>query len=181
MATLYRGIRRDPRHPWRNENLGRLLLAALDRWQSALVQGLQEAGFPDFRYAHMSLLRYIDIGGTRLSEIAERAGVTKQAVGKLVAVCEALGLLEMAPDPSDGRAKIVSFTDQGRAVIVAERAVMEQIDAALAARLGRASFARLRETLAVLADSDVLDTAGRPAKQAERRGARRRLAGADLK
>jgi DNA-binding MarR family transcriptional regulator len=154
--ALYRGLRKDRRHPWRNENLGRLLLAAVDNWQNALVRGLQEAGFRNFRGTHMHLLRYIDMGGTRITEIAERAGVTKQAIGKLIAACEKRDLVKTISDPTDGRAKIVLFTKQSRAVIMAERAVIRRIDAQLRSRLGGASFANLRASLTILADSSGL-------------------------
>lgn len=150
---LYRGLRRDKRHPWRNENLGRLLLVAVDNWQNALVRGLQEAGFRNFRGTHMHLLRYIDMGGTRITEIAARAGVTKQAIGKLIATCEKLALVKTIPDPTDARAKIVLFTKESRAVILAERAVIKRIDAQLRNRLGAAAFASLRASLMLLADS----------------------------
>lgn len=156
-ATLYRGLRRDRRHPWRNENLGRLLLAAVDNWQNALVRGLQEAGFHNFRSTHMHLLRHIDMGGTRVTEIAERAGVTKQAIGKLIVACEKLDLVKTIADPTDGRAKIVLFTKQSRAVIVAEQAVIRRIDAQLRARLGASAFSAMRASLTVLADSSNLD------------------------
>jgi DNA-binding MarR family transcriptional regulator len=155
MSVLYRGLRRDESYPWRNENLGRLLLAAVDNWQRALVEGLQQAGYRDLRFAHMSLMRHIDVRGTRLTEIADRAGITKQAVGKMVAICEKLGLLVTVPDPGDGRAKIVSFTDHGRSIIIAERTVMEHIEELLASRLGASRLKELRASLSGLADADV--------------------------
>lgn len=151
-TMLYRGLREDNRHPWRSENLGRLLLVAVDNWQNALVRGLQEAGFRNFRSTHMHLLRHIDMGGTRISEIAERAGVTKQAIGKLIAACEKRGLVKTIDDPTDGRAKIVLFTKQSREVILAERAVIARIDAQLRSRLGAKAFAGLRTSLTIIAD-----------------------------
>jgi DNA-binding MarR family transcriptional regulator len=151
--SLYRGLRRDKRHPWRNENLGRLLLVAVDNWQHALVRGLQEAGFKDFRSTHMHLLRHIDMGGTRITEIAERAGVTKQAIGKLIAACERRGLVRTITDPTDRRAKVVLFTQQSREVILAERAVIRRIDDQLRKRLGATAFTSLRASLTIVADS----------------------------
>jgi DNA-binding MarR family transcriptional regulator len=151
-ATFHRGLRSDPRHPWREENLGRLLLVAVHNWQNALVRGLQEAGFRDFRSAHMHLLRYVDVGGTRITEIAERADVTKQAIGKLIATCEKLDLVKTVADPTDGRAKIVVFTKKSQAVIMAERTIIRRIDALLKARLGATAFAELRASLSVIGD-----------------------------
>jgi len=151
-TALYRGLRDDKRHPWRNENLGRLLLVAVDNWQTVLVRGLQKAGFRNFRSTHMNVLRHIDIGGTRISEIADRANVTKQAIGKLIADCEKRGLVKTIDDPTDGRAKIVLFTKQSREVIMAERAIIAGIDARLRKRLGLKAFASLRASLTIMAD-----------------------------
>lgn len=150
--STQRGLRLDPQHPWRHQNTGRLLLAGLINWQDVLVRGLQEKGFRGFRASHMNLLRHIDLGGTRISEIAERARLSKQAIGQLVASSEAEKLVQTIPDPADRRAKIVAFTNLGRAVIDAEREVMERIDADLKRVLGEPGFAELREALGMLGE-----------------------------
>jgi DNA-binding MarR family transcriptional regulator len=150
--TTERGLRLDPQHPWRHQNSGRLLLSGLINWQDVLVRGLQEKGFRRFRASHMNLLRHIDLGGTRITEIAERSRLSKQAVGQLLVSCEAEKLVKTIPDPSDRRAKIVTFTNLGRAVIDAERDVMERIDAELTNVLGAEGFAALRHSLTVLAE-----------------------------
>jgi DNA-binding MarR family transcriptional regulator len=147
-----RGLRLDPQHPWRHENIGRLLLSGLINWQDVLVRGLQQKGFKRFRSSHMNLLRHIDIAGTRISEIAERSRLSKQAVGQLVASSEAEKLVKTISDPSDGRAKIVAFTNLGRAVIDAERDVMHRIDAELKKILGEEGFVQLRGTLTALSE-----------------------------
>lgn len=149
--TLRRGLKTDLRHPWRHENLGRLLLASVINWQDVLVLGLQKKGFRNFRASHMSLLRHIDFEGTRISEIAIRARVSKQTVGELVAGCEAQNLVKIGPDATDGRAKLVTFTRLGKSVIVAEREIMEKMDTQLEKFLGRERLGDLREMLAVLA------------------------------
>lgn len=147
-----RGLRLDPQHPWRHDNIGRLLLAGVINWQDVLVRGLQEKGFRSFRASHMNLLRHIDLGGTRISEIAERARLSKQAIGQLVVITEAQKLVQTIPDPADRRAKIVAFTSLGRAVIEAEREVIERIDAELKKRVGAKAFAALRRSLIALSE-----------------------------
>lgn len=144
------GLRPDRQHPWRHENTGRLLLMSLAGWQDALVSGLQAQGFRRFRASHMNLLRHLDFGGTRISELAARSRLSKQAVGQLLAACEAERLVSMAPDPTDGRAKLVVFTDRGRAIIEAEVHVMRRIDAELKKLLGVRRYAELRRSLATL-------------------------------
>ena len=151
-ALPTRGLRLDLQHPWRHENIGRLLLSSLINWQDILVRGLQQRGFPRFRASHMNVLRHIDFGGTRITEIAERSRLSKQAVGQLLTTCEAEKLVKTVADPADGRAKIVKFTELGRAVIDVERGVMKRIDADLARLLGARGVAGLRRSLALLGD-----------------------------
>lgn len=150
-AALRRGLRSDRTHPWRHENLGRLLLLSVINWQDVLVQELRRRGFPSFRASHMNLLRHVDLEGTRIGEIAQRARITKQAVGELIAGCEAERLVKVEPDRTDGRAKIVRFTPLGRKIIDAEKAIMEDMDARLGRSLGSVRLAALRETLTLLA------------------------------
>jgi DNA-binding MarR family transcriptional regulator len=147
-----RGLKPDPQHPWRHENIGRLLLASVINWQDVLVRGLQEKGFRQFRASHMNLLRHIDLRGTRITEIADRSRLSKQAVGQLVANCEAQKLVKTISDSTDRRAKIVTFTNLGRTVIDAERDVMESMDAELTVVLGVEGFADLRRSLALLSE-----------------------------
>ena len=147
-----RGLKPDPQHPWRHENIGRLLLASVINWQDVLVRGLQDRGFRGFRASHMNVLRHIDLGGTRITEIADRSRLSKQAVGQLVAGCEAQKLVRTISDPSDRRAKIVTFTNRGRAVIDAERDVMERMDAEMKGLLGAGNFTDLRRSLLLLSE-----------------------------
>ena len=65
--------------------------------------------------AHIHITRHLGLQGSRLTELAEVAGMTKQAMGKLVDQCEAWGLVTRAPDPLDARARRVCFTDTGLA------------------------------------------------------------------
>lgn len=147
-----RGLKPDPQHPWRHENTGRLLLMAVINWQDILVRGLQKKGFRGFRASHMNVLRHIDLSGTRITEIADRSRQSKQAVGQLVATCETQKLVKTTSDPTDRRAKIVTFTDLGRAVIDAERDVMERMDAELKILLGEGNFGELRRSLLLLSE-----------------------------
>jgi DNA-binding MarR family transcriptional regulator len=146
-----RGLRPDREHPWRNQNIGRLLLASQINWQDALIRGLRENGFRAVRASHMNLLRHVDVGGTRITEIAERSRLTKQAVGQFLVACEAQKLVKTSTDATDRRAKIVTFTDRGKSLIEAERDVIAAIEAQVEAVLGARSYAHLRRSLGVLA------------------------------
>ena len=56
---------------------------------------------------------HIPASGIRLTELAARAGMTKQAMAELVAEIERRGYIRRTTDPADRRAKIIEFTDEG--------------------------------------------------------------------
>ncbi|MES2638959.1 MAG: MarR family transcriptional regulator [Myxococcota bacterium] len=108
-----------------------------------------EFGIPGLRAAHMGVLPHLDLSGTRATEIARRMGISKQAVGELLDEIEAFGVIERVPDPTDGRARIVRFTERGRAGLLVGLGVLAGIEAELAARIGADTVARLKADLSV--------------------------------
>lgn len=140
-----------PVNDWRHKNLGRLLLSSFRYFEHRLLAGLQQAGFPDVRTAHLSVLRELDLGGTRISEIAQRAGITKQAMGQLVTECERHKLVTVQVDPTDRRAKIVTFTGRGRAIIGAAYSLIVQIEADCEMLVGPRRYATMNSALARIA------------------------------
>lgn len=88
-----------------------------------LVAGLHAAGYLDLSPAHHVVFENLDPGGTRLTELAARAGVTHQSMSELVSGLAQRGYLERRPDPGDRRARIVHLTDKGKRM--ARRAVKE--------------------------------------------------------
>src|ERR1700730_14612078 len=92
----------------RQTNLGRLLIRGYRVINLNLLDGLRSAGDPQLRFGHFTVLTNLDLSpGTRQVSIAERAGVTKQAIGPIVRELEAMGYVRTQPDPKDGRAKLV--------------------------------------------------------------------------
>jgi DNA-binding MarR family transcriptional regulator len=166
-----RGLRWDDDHAWRSTNLGRLLLTAFSFWERAIVTKLHAAGFRDVRPAHLGVMRQLDIGGTRITDVAERAGVTKQAMGQMVAECEKLNLVTTVPDVTDGRAKVVLFTNRGRSLIMKARSIIERTEAEVEEMLGRARNIEFRAALATLAESETRSSASaeRKARVSKRR------------
>ena len=81
-----------------------------------LMERLVARGHPEVRSAHGNVFQYLDDEGTRVSLLAERAQVSKQAMAQLVAHLEAHGYVERVADPADGRAKLVRATGRGRDV-----------------------------------------------------------------
>jgi DNA-binding MarR family transcriptional regulator len=110
---------------------------------------LARAGYADLRPAHMPIFIYLDHppGGTRVTDLAERAQVTKQSMGELVAYLEERGYVERIPDPTDRRAKLVRYTPLGWTVHETAPAIALELEAAWADRLGRDKFDQLRSLL----------------------------------
>ena len=99
---------------------------------------------------HGNVFQYLDDAGTRVSLLAQRAEVSKQAMAQLVAHLELHGYVERVPDPSDRRARLVRATARGRAVFAVARELTAEVEARLEERLGAAKLRRLRALLAEL-------------------------------
>jgi DNA-binding MarR family transcriptional regulator len=129
------------------ENIGRLLLRAQRDFDAELNARLRERGYPDVRLAHSGLFAHIDPDGTRSSELAERAGMTKQGMGQLVADLEGKGYVERVEDPADRRAKLVRLTKKGWQHIRDARVIIGEIEEAYSQRLGDGRLETLRAIL----------------------------------
>jgi DNA-binding MarR family transcriptional regulator len=134
-------------------SVGQLLLKGarlLDERALARVnrQGLKIT----LRPAHTSLFPHVDKEGTRLTELARRLGVTKQAAGQLVSDLETLGVLERVDDERDGRAKLVRFTRAGLEALNHGLTVLRGIEDDLEKTLGKAKMRQLHEALLVVVD-----------------------------
>lgn len=133
--------------------LGSLLTAAGQRLSAQLDGALRTAGFPDLRAAHAPVFMNVDPGGTRMTVLAERTRMSKQAAGELIRYLATHGYLAVSPDPTDRRAKLVTLTPEGwRAIAVGEH-VIAGLDGWLEQKIGAAAVVRLRETLTMIADT----------------------------
>jgi len=92
----------------------RLLDAGFDAFSEELARRLAQTPYNDIRATHGCVFGNIEPEGSRLTDLAERAHMTKQTVGEVATELERRGYLERAPDPSDGRAKIIRLTERGR-------------------------------------------------------------------
>ena len=128
--------------------------AAADLQRDELNHRLAEEGFPDIRPGHGCVFRFVDSDGSRLTELAERSGLTKQAVGEAVQDLEGRGYVERVPDPVDGRAKIIRLTERGREALAAAERIFADIERTWAERFGEERLALVRETLEMLVAAD---------------------------
>ena len=130
-------------------SVGQLLMRAGRLYERQAMARVQQR-IPTAKPAHTALFAHIDLGGTRLTEIARRAGVTKQAVGQLVDELVARGMVERQPDPTDARAQRVCFTDQGLEQLVAGIDVLDELELELGGDAGAMTLDRLRRDLVKL-------------------------------
>ena len=135
--------------------LARLLLATHRTLAAELVLELEERGWPDLRASQAALVLNVDRRfGTRLTELARRAGVTKQAMMVVVDELEVRGFVRRTPDPEDGRAKVVRLTARGRTLAAECRRAVAAVEARARRTLGGRRYESLRETLDLLLESE---------------------------
>lgn len=131
-------------------NIGILLRAPFQEVVRRVSEGLAEAGFDDIRPAHTAVFQQIAADGSRLSELAGRAQLTKQSMAYLVDYLEERGYLERRPDPTDRRAALICLTERGWDQVRAALAIIAEIEEEWARRLGKRRMAQLRELLGEL-------------------------------
>lgn len=124
---------------WRLTHLGRLMGEALRRFDervlSLMASNVQVplalsnlAARDQVGAAHIHITRHLAVGGSRLTDLALSAGMSKQAMGDLVDQCEAWGLVRRDADPHDRRARRVLFTESGLAWLEAFRCAVAQAE-----------------------------------------------------
>ncbi|MGI8483956.1 MAG: MarR family winged helix-turn-helix transcriptional regulator [Thermomicrobiales bacterium] len=131
----------------REHHIGRLLLQAQRGFNARALQKLRERGYSDLGNTHTAVLPHIAIDGTRATVLAERAGMTKQAAGQIVADLERQGFVTRRPDPADGRAMLVCFTPEGQTYLQDAYAIKLELEAEYRELLGETRLEALRTTL----------------------------------
>jgi DNA-binding MarR family transcriptional regulator len=139
------------------EDFVALLFTAADALTGELSARLERAGHGDVRGSHGCVFGNLRADGMRLTELAELAGMTKQAVGEAVSDLERLDYAERIADPSDGRAKIIRLTERGRAAQQIGFQIIADIEQEWIERFGSDRVEGMRSLLL-----DLL-TAGEPA------------------
>lgn len=136
------------KNAWRLNNVGRRMNEAVRIFEGRIVELLRERGHDELTVAHINLTRNLDEDGTRLTELARRAAMTKQSMSELVEQVERMGLIEKRPDPSDGRAKLVCFTERGFEWLEAFHQSLQLADREMREQLGDAMVSLFVEALA---------------------------------
>lgn len=131
-------------------NTGVLLFVAHRAMENRIFAALARAGFDDFTLAQARVMQRIGPQGTRLTELAEQAQVTKQTASHLVDQLERSGYVRRTPDPADARARLVRLAERGTAAQPVAAAVVAEVEAEWRAHLGERRWRQLREALAAL-------------------------------
>lgn len=133
--------------PWAPSHLGHWLRLALERFDARVMELLaHHPGTPlglsnlaargQVGAAHIHITRHLSAQGSRLTELAQAAGMSKQAMGALVSQCEAWGMVTRARDPRDARARLVQFTATGRAWLHAYQDAVAQAQTEMRQEMG---------------------------------------------
>jgi DNA-binding MarR family transcriptional regulator len=135
-------------------------IAAIDK----LRERIADAGHPEIREGHGCVFGFIDLEhGSRLTDLALSAGLTKQAVGEAVSELEKLGYVSRVPDPNDGRAKIIKLTDRGMDAVIKGRRIFGEIEREWAEQIGPELVASMREAALRIATLEAEKRGRRPA------------------
>lgn len=132
---------------WRLTHLGRLLGHAMRRFDERVLSLMAHdinvplalsnlAARAQVSAAHIHITRHLALEGSRLTDLASQAGMSKQAMGDLVDQCEAWGLVTRVPDERDARARRIRFTESGLAWLQAFRDAVTQAEAEFRAEVG---------------------------------------------
>jgi DNA-binding MarR family transcriptional regulator len=132
---------------WRQAHLGHWMSLALQRFDARVLSLMARneevplalsnlAARGSLSASHVHITRHLALEGSRLTELAELAGMSKQAMGKLVDQCEAWGLVMRLADARDARARRIVFTPIGLAWLQAFRQAVAQAESELRAAVG---------------------------------------------
>ena len=127
--------------------IGALLRVPAHAIHRRIIQELNAAGFDELRLPHIAVLQYPGPDGVRPSVLAERAGMSKQAMNQLLRSLEDLGYLVRSDAPDEGRSRIVRFTKRGRAAYAKIYDILRNVEREWSAELGPKNFAQLKELL----------------------------------
>jgi DNA-binding MarR family transcriptional regulator len=127
--------------------IGALLRVPAQAIHRRLICELNAAGFHELRLPHMAVLQFPGPDEVRPGVLAERAGISKQAMNQLLGSLEDYGYVLRSDDPNEGRARIIHFTERGHAAYAKIYDILRDIEREWSAELGPHRFAQLKELL----------------------------------
>jgi DNA-binding MarR family transcriptional regulator len=136
--------------------IGALLRVPAQAIHRRLIKDLNAAGFDGLTLPHIAVLQFPGPDGVRPSTLAERAGMSKQAMNQLLRSLEGLGYIVRSDAPHEGGARLVRFTKRGHAAFAKIVDILHDIEREWRAQLGPKRFAQLKTLLVVVWDSPLV-------------------------
>jgi len=131
-------------------NTAVLMFVAHRAAESQVMAALAASGADDITLAQSRLLQRLDPNGIRITELAERAGVTKQTAGALIDQLESAGYVVRTRDPVDARARLVTLSGKGVSLCRAAAAEAAKVEQDWRKHLGTKRYQELRAALVAL-------------------------------
>ena len=128
-------------------NFGVLLFIPYRQMESRILQAIRDAGFDDVTLAQARVFQRIAPGGSRLTDLAEQAQMTKQSAAGLVDELERMHYVRRVPDPNDRRARLIQIDKRGRQAAKAAQTAHDEVQAEWRSHLSTRRFGQLREAL----------------------------------
>ncbi|MGH3725389.1 MAG: MarR family winged helix-turn-helix transcriptional regulator [Mycobacterium sp.] len=127
--------------------------------EDRIFRALQEAGFDDWTLAQCRVFQRIAPDGSRLTDLAEQAQMSKQSASVMIDQLERLGYVRRVPDPADGRARLIMIEQRGRRAVEVAKAALGETLSEWKAYLGTRNFTLLQQILDQL--REITDTHAR--------------------
>jgi DNA-binding MarR family transcriptional regulator len=132
------------------------LIAVVHRTNKALqtdmVEEAQRQGHVEIKQAHNAVFATLHDDGMRAVDMAAQTGMTRQSMGEIIRDMVGLGILEMVPDPTDGRAKLVQFSEHGRDLAAQGFAHIRELEERFVREFGRQDWETTRRVLQRVAE-----------------------------
>jgi len=132
-----------------SNNLVRLLIEFSKDFERRTLALLQQRGHPQIRPSHSMLFSNLGLGAVRVTELAERAQVTQQAMGKMLKEVERMGYIERGIDKNDRRAKEIRLTKKGINLAKDGMQVVDEVRQYYAEKVGAEALDELERNLRV--------------------------------
>lgn len=140
------------------KNTGAYLRELYDSMVVNLHQHLAEDGYGEISPSHGLVFQYLEEGGSRITTLAARAGITKQSMSALVYHLEDYGYLKRKSDPADARAILFCLTTQGQALKAKAQNLNYQFEKKWKQTLGAEQYKKLREMIQKLVEAEAPDS-----------------------
>lgn len=136
--------------------IGALLRVPAQAIHRRIINGLNVAGFDDLRLPHIAVLQFPGPDDVRPATLAERAGMSKQAMNQLLRSLEGSGYIIRTDVPGEGGARVVRFTQRGHAAYAKIIDTLRDIEREWTSELGPERFTQLKALLMVVWESPLV-------------------------